>query len=781
MFETVRQAQLGDEDDDDRSGGSPLAGFLGKVAMVVFIAVPLLPSIIVAGLVHKMLSRLRLRAHVIFGILLVSNLIAYSIWKSFDLWQMLKDAFASFSDFQENWASFIGPFAILCFMLGSLIGFVFVLWSAHNVRTTPHLRQDKGSWTYRFEYRRTPIEWLKKRKNIKKLKSGDLVAKNRSPMGIEENREDRPVHRYYTEANRHTLITGAAGAGKTFSMMAMILNDIINGKSCIIIDFKRDPELASKAAYWANEYGRPFYHFVNGDPEKYDIAANTKGQTRYDPLKGGTPTSKADMVLGMREYDVNAAVHKSNMQQLLQVLFAALKHADRSKTENIRWSEGGINQIASVLEDDNLIELLEACEDTPAHKNVEAVYNASKSKSSALKSAIDQLQGQMRTMMASEYGEWLKLDEDETDIELYDMTKNDDNPPVILFSLNSDSEPDFAKYMGSLILTDITSMSARRRNEGLKNQVMVYVDEFQAVNPDSVTALLEKSRASKVAMTLSLQSFEQIIKASESNGEAYLSSVLDTCSNFIIHAGATDPSAEKLSGIQGKDNFPVYKFAQKNENFFLNWNFFNRRNQIVNNDTEYDWITQPKEFMNLEIPTASNKYKSTAMVLNKSVEDPAHRKHVGAIARKTWMIPPEAVFVEHYKGRGLEPEDAVVKPVEIENDFDEDKDLIEGETSEDSEVVEQDADQDSSTDVDEDEYDYDHAPLIEPDEEANEEPDDEGDFDFEEVSEDDEDEDDFFSIDALSNNASSTSKKKNSKSKQSVDPESSGDFNLPEL
>jgi len=899
---------------EDSSVVGQAFGKFFSIALIVLLGLLMIPAILVTYIFHQILAKGRLRISVILGITVLVELFSIMIWRIFSLGENFKYVFSNILDFQDNWTQLIAPMLIIDIGLGAIVGFIICAWNANKLKKTPHLRELNGTWMTGFEYRRTPLEWFKRKKSIQSLKDGEYSNDERAPLGIEE-KTDKLMFRYYDEANLQTLVSGGVGSGKalhkdtliptpiglktvdelqekdllfdslgsrteiigkhqpmtedhylmtlnedtqiktcgdhqwsvfdlkseethvhtvstrdiyeslleddsirfvlpkmlqpvdysianldkhpyvlgreigrnvvnvipneyifssveqrsaliagivdyeseifndgraeitcvnrsirkdlktiinsmgwitfevegnklqfypeaqifglsskyndfetilhnekynhqkvsqfftkvekiddrpedyycfevdsptheflctenyvvthnTITIQSLIRNDIENGIPSIIIDFKRDPQFAAKIAEWAYNEGVPFYHFVNGDPSEYDIKQNPNGQSHYDALKGGSATAKADMVLGMREYDTASAVYKSNMQQLLQVLFNAIHAADRSKAPNIQWDSGGIFQLASVLENDNLMDLAIACEGTSAQKNIEAVVNASKGKT-GIKHALDELQGQMRTIIASEYGQWLEVSKEDPGIDLFELTSEDNKEsPIILFSINSDAEPDFAQYMGSLILSDITSLSAKRRNMRMQNQMTVYVDEFQAVPPSSVTSLLEKSRASKVAMTLSLQSFEQIIKASQNKGEAYLKSILDTCGNFIIHAGATHESATRLSELIGQDKFPTYRASNKEKNFLFNLNWVNRRNQIVQTDTEERWIVPPSDFMKLEIPRKGNNYKSTAMIVKKSAEDIDANK-TGATARKTWMIPSAEVLKEY--------------------------------------------------------------------------------------------------------------------------------------
>lgn len=436
----------------------------------------------------------------------------------------------------------------------------------------------------------------------------------------------------------------------TITMLSLMLNDIMTGTPVMVVDFKRSPELSAKLAAWCKEYGREFYHFVNGDPETYNIPGSS-GQSFYDPLKNGRD-AKADMILGIREYDIAATVWKDAMRNLLQVLFPMLRYADRKKAPNIDWDHGEIYKIASAISGGNFTELAAACEGTVIEQQAIEMDRDVQIRSHNAHRAMSELQGQMRTMIASPYGRWLKTSKNSRNIDLYELTNKPGN--VVLFSLNSDSEKDFSKYFGSLILSDLNAVSAKRRNEGATNLLNVYIDEFQAVNPTSLTPLLEKARESKIGMTISSQSFEQIVSASEGgNGEAVLESILDNCSNFIAHSGATEKSANRLAGILGKDFKTVYKQNNKNESRLFSRNYSNRRNQNLQTSLEEQWIVPPRDFMKAEAPTKSNGYRSTAMIVNKSSEDPLFQNEPGAVARLVWMIPNQQVLQTYYHG-GME-------------------------------------------------------------------------------------------------------------------------------
>ena len=259
----------------------------------------------------------------------------------------------------------------------------------------------------------------------------------------------------------------------------------------------------------------------------------------------------------------------------------------------------------------------------------------------------------------------MKPGEDSRNISLSEVTL--EPGAVVLFSLNSDAEPQTAKNIGAIIMNDFSRLSAQRREAGLKNDLNIYIDEFQTLPPDTVKGLLEKARESHMAITLALQSLNQIVAA---GSDAYLRSMLDTCSNFIVHAGATEKSAEIMSDIIGKTKKEIYSSTRKKKSFFLTINFSENRNQFVQTRIEDRYIVEPEKFMKLSSPDANNDYRTTAMYLTKTCSDPHYAQNAVNVARCVTMIPHADVLKEYYKPTKHENEPHVVnQPQEEESDI----------------------------------------------------------------------------------------------------------------
>lgn len=643
------------EDEDDYGSDGPSGKGLLTLVKLLF-----LPSFAIGFVVYNwlMLQKLRQRISVIVITAIIATIILIAGFLSVGGFGVYGEVFSDFSNIGENWTTLITPTILLVLILSAPFGLMMAGWNVWEMRQKPWRISQNTNWMYGFDYRRTPWEYFKRKERAERLKDGSLITSNFAPLGIEEKSpgivetEDRVVGQFDDETIRHTLITGAPGSGKSITITSRIYADIKRRRSVVIIDFKRDPEFASKVATWAKEQKMGFYHFVSGTSEDYDIA-NSPGHAHYDPLASMSAQTIADTLLSMREYDTSADIYKNRDQQLYSILTGMLEYVvktgRRSEIPKIDWNSGTFYMIASALKPENLTTLAQIATESPEIGSEVSDWLGSLSgRGSENAKTLEGFRGTLRTMTTSEYARWIKRGgETARNIDLYNLTSTGHN--VIMFSLNSDSEKEFSGYMGSMIMSDITNTQAKRRNSGENNLVSIYVDEFQVLPAETVTGVLEKARASVMGITLAQQSLEQI-SASSDKGEVLLKSILDTCGNFVVHNGSVESSAERYSNIAGKRKFTKYMVSHHLKSFFGSFNFSARRHNDVRTTTEEDWIYPPQFFIDLMSPSKDNGYKSTAIVMNKQSFDPVFSGRSGATARKVWMIPNSRVLDTYYKG-----------------------------------------------------------------------------------------------------------------------------------
>lgn len=545
--------------------------------------------------------------------------------------------------------------------VGLIVGWLFTVDAAVKFKTSKWMVESPSMWSYKFRFADTPWEkWRKKRVRTSITRDTYRVKPDETIIGVNVDTGE-PVLRSYDEANRHMFVSGAPGTGKTVFITSMVKQDIHNGVSATIVNFKPDRAFTEKVAKWAHEAGRVFYHFSYGTDEEYVIQNNPSGHAYFDPLEGLGITEKVEMVLNMRAYDTASEVYKSAAHEILQVVINALSQMNVERATSTKTpivvDEGETRKLASAL--DNLETLAYACEGTPIWKAVVDVKKTAHMKGSNSSRGLTSLQTQLRTILSSEFGQWIGKPKhpEEKFIDIFNLTRGDD-APVILFDLNSDSEKDFARYLGSMILANITSASARRRDAGVRNQANVYVDEFQVLPPDAVRGLVEKARASKLAITLSQQSIQQVITSAERNGEAMLDALLDTVGNFVIFAGSSQDTAEKLSRIVGPHEVTKYQVTTRRHGFWFSINWDDIRKPLVSENVVMEPIIYPAEFMNLESPSVANNWRSVAIVVKRTpMESGLKHYEGGALTRRVQVLVADDV---------LEPVDLVNTPVKVQ-------------------------------------------------------------------------------------------------------------------
>ena len=434
----------------------------------------------------------------------------------------------------------------------------------------------------------------------------------------------------------------------TVTMLSLIQNDILVGNPVCVIDFKKSPDLIYFLSKWAQESDREFFHFVSGKPGTYKNPYKDN-QATYDPLSTGGTTAKADMILNLRTWDAASEVFKKRTQDVLQSLFFLLERTPREAAPEIDWDSGGLAQFVSALDLNNFKKMIElmandmqagtlSAGDVRRFNTLVDLYKELSSKSrSDIRAQIVELHSIARTLIISNYGDWLAKGASKYHIDLMNIATSTE-APIVLFSFNQQEEPEFAEYIGSIVMSDLSRVSALKNAKGDTTNFGVYIDEFQTLDPRTVKDNLEKARASKMYITLSLQSIDQIVSSADGAGEAMANAIIDTCANFIFHDGSGYDTAEKMSKIIGKTKKYIYRTTSKSTRRSIRSYLFSVDKAMVSKNIEEDWLIPPSEFQSLESPVGSNNYKATAYIINKSPDDTRFKRSGGALARKVHVV-----------------------------------------------------------------------------------------------------------------------------------------------
>ena len=572
-------------------------------------------------------------------------------------------------DSGEFWWSLLWLYVLVGALVGVWAGMVPYPMLHYQLRVSPHIRELKGAgdWKSRFSYRRAPWEAMNRRARLKALKAGVAAENGSVPLGVEEPLSDNPlsqtdeiVARTPTEANLGMVMTGGSGAGKTTTLKSMLYAEVSTGsvKHIAYMDLKGDKALAADIAAMCKENGYQFYHVSQGRLNEYDIPLSD-GMCSYDPLATGG-VQRAGTVLNLRVWTEESDKYRSDMQEFLNALFTLFDAVDPKDVPLIRWERGMVQAVEDACNIDAFRQLVDAAKGTDAYEAGAGVYRKL-SRGADLAAQASAVAGKMRALSMSAFGPHLSANP--YDYHMIDIARDtaDDAPPcVILFTVPSGADKETARTLGALFFSDMARVMDHRQRHGEKSPLSLYCDEFQEIPITFVTPLLEKGRSAGLRTTLAAQSFSHIVTAAPGNGEAYLTTVCDTISSFLVCSGAGGDSAERVAGIAGKGKRAAWRRTNDNQTHMFSLNFLNRKNQNVTEDASEDWFTPPELFTRLVSPKPDNGFRSEAVYLVKGGapegvgwrERRRRKREAGSTGgvwvRKVRLIPPDQVLGDSY-------------------------------------------------------------------------------------------------------------------------------------
>lgn len=562
------------------------------------------------------------------------------------------------------------------FVVGPWLGLLLSIVQLRKMQQSPCLVVNEGlspKWMYHFRFRLSPFEAWRAKREEKEIREDRLKPYGRRdlvPLGIEDeplNEEKDPakvrlkrvVCRAEDEVPKHTMVTGAAGSGKTVTLKSMMTRDIDNHKTIVVIDCKKDPEVAEFLSRRAHQAGCSFYHFSADLP--YRIQGNPEGPSSYDPLASGSVSKKVDMMLGTREWGTAAAVYRDQAQAYLSKVFATIEAARKfgvlEQVPQLDTKQGEMWTFTQMLDRNVFNAVIVALNKVPEAGYIRqqaSELNAQLSPAAgrtpegkATQHAQAEYLSKMSGLMVQNYGRWLKGGEGSGSGKIIDIAKLTSEPGnVILFSLDAAQQGDQGSLIGSMVCTDLANMTETRKNMGQDNPVAVYIDEFQSLPPECVKSMLQKARSAGVGLTLAFQSLDQV--SATTGNDLYVKSLLDTCSNFIFHAGSNTATGEMASMIIGKQWVERYMISRRNETKLGAFNWTNNRDLQVGTQQTQEWKLDPSSLQQLAMPNKQNGYTSEAIIIKKASSDPIDKGIVGAVSHKVRMVPPDCVLAEYF-------------------------------------------------------------------------------------------------------------------------------------
>lgn len=298
-----------------------------------------------------------------------------------------------------------------------------------------------------------------------------------------------------------TFITGSTGSGKTTTMKTILKQRIDDRRPVVFFDYKGEEDILDEMKAFAKSAKLPYYEFSARDCT-----------FTYDPFINLDETGKVEALMNTRRWSTDGADehYKTSMQLAIQNL---IREYDSYRAQNNETK----NYIAGLYE--------------YAKTSFHPQSNERDGFNNLLKSLEILLSSKAKLLFGDNP----------------DFTFENDEPYVVCFSFTSSTKA-LANNISSFVFTDIMDRGTRHR---YPEKLLLCVDEFGTLESSIlIKDLLEKGRSGGVQTVFSILDVNQIAMNA---GEHFVQAILGTINNYIIHAGATQQTAELLAGVQKFD------------------------------------------------------------------------------------------------------------------------------------------------------------------------------------------------------------------------------------
>lgn len=369
------------------------------------------------------------------------------------------------------------------------------------------------------------------RKHKEKKLIGDLQVGRGDVDGVVtfgvDPSDGLPVEAPWTDFRAHGLVIGSPGSGKTVTSLRVVRAAIRDGLPSYVIDLKGSPKLHAQLQAWCQRWDRPLYVF---GPE---------GGSFYDPIRGGSPSRKKDLLIVTGSFD--EPHYRAKAEDYLLAVFQVLE---------VVGVPAGKSELKAASE------LLDP---TVLAATVGRMPNGHPAKSELLsrvqllvdeyeidKRSLAGIGPRVRRVTESVLGPWLTGTG--TPEQTIDLKAAHDEGAVVLFSLPGQDYPQVAATAGQIIVQDLTTFAGALQAGRNTRQGIVFCDEFAVLGSDNVAQALGQSRESGLAWLLSTQSLGDLYAV---GGDAFVKRVLTNTSMMLIHSLGDADTAAQLAPLGG--------------------------------------------------------------------------------------------------------------------------------------------------------------------------------------------------------------------------------------
>jgi hypothetical protein len=320
-----------------------------------------------------------------------------------------------------------------------------------------------------------------------------------------------------SQLSAHGLILGAAGAGKSTTLLAILSDRIARGGSVVAIDMKGSPQLAGALRDAAVAAGRPFQLWT------------LDGPGRWNPLEHGNATELKDKLIATERF--SEPHYQRAAERYLQTALQVLERARPGRSPTLE-------DVVSALDPRRIARMLRG----PRDPFTERVQDYLQSLGPDQLSAVHGLATRLSLLSESHVGPYLTGGDG-----AIDLRRALAGPEVVLFSLNSSSYGRLSAQVGTLVVQDLVAAAGDRLARGVPGQAIIGIDEFSALDSDNVVALLARGRESGVPVLLATQEFADLERA----GRGVRDQVAGVTAVKIAHRQDVPASARMVAEMVG--------------------------------------------------------------------------------------------------------------------------------------------------------------------------------------------------------------------------------------
>lgn len=366
------------------------------------------------------------------------------------------------------------------------------------------------------------------------------------------------------ELNRHVMLVGTTGSGKTTTIYRFIEYCVNSMQAGIFIDGKGDEGFIRAAEAIAAKRGRKIKAFVMSPEETGD---------GYNPFCVGSPSEMTDKVISM--FDWTEPHYKLSAQRFLQLLFRAFKvlgitpdlptvtqYCDKTRLKAaLQTAKGQPKQTKAAPKEYFSLDDLDALDGSQgrgeAHEpnTPAAPMGAHEAEAAEIAEALEGIDERAIQGIASRLGviaegdlrDLLRSGGGREAIKIHEVL---DNRDIAVFSLDSLRYPEQAREFGRLIINDLKANIAEHMKRRGGQHVTLIFDEFNVFASSAVVDLVNKSRSAGFEALLSFQSLADIDAAAD-NGQALAEQIIQNCNTLIIQRqNSADDRFSKAGGTR---------------------------------------------------------------------------------------------------------------------------------------------------------------------------------------------------------------------------------------